>query len=73
MFCSELFLLKTLNLMFFPCLVSKSSSFEIFKNGYVSSENLILYKAAGPFCKNLYVCVLILLHLTCTQMLKLSH
>ena len=44
----------------------------MFKNGYVSSEYLIQHQAAGLFYKNLYFCVLILLHLTCTQMLQLS-
>ena len=45
----------------------------MFENGYISSEHLIQYQAAEPFCKNLYVCVFILLHLICTQMLQLSH
>ena len=39
----------------------------MFENGYISSEHLIQYQAAQLFCKNLYVYVLILLHLICTR------
>ena len=57
--------------MFFPWLVSKSS-FEMFENGYISSEHLIQTRLLSFFVK-IYVFVLILLHLICTQMLQLSH
>ena len=59
--------------MFFDWFVAKRSSFETFKNGGISTEHLIEYEATELFCKSQYVCVLILLHLTCSKMFQLTH
>ena len=69
MFCSDYFFGENFKLYVFSWFFSKGSSFEMFKNGYISSEHLIQYQTAELFWD---VCVLILLHLTCTQMLQLS-
>ena len=83
MFCSGFLLMKTFGfrlkffdrnfLMLFHWFVAKRSSFETFKNGGISTEHLIEYQATELFCKSLYVCVLTLLHLTCSEIFQLSH
>ena len=67
------FFVKALNFHLFTTFVSSRFLFEVVKNEIISSKHFIQYQANELFCRNLYVCKLILLHLICTHKWQLSH
>ena len=67
------FFVKTLNFIFWPLFVWESSLSKIVEKGIISSKHFMSYQTKELFCRNLYVCKLILLHLMCTHSRQWSH
>ena len=61
------FLVRALNFLFLPTLVSYNSSFEMLENGTISSKHFMQYQAYTHCWRYQYIDELILLHLTWIQ------
>ena len=67
------FLVRALNFIFLPTLVSYNSSFEMLENGMISSKHFMQYQAYTHCWRYWYVDKLILLHFIWIQEWHLSH
>ena len=67
------FLVRALDFIFLPTLVSYNSSFEILENGMISSKHFMQYQAYTHCWRYRYVDKLIFLHLIWIQEWDLSH